>query len=176
MQMLAAGGIPPLTDFARRPDVHNPRGYFEFEPVKATAADTGWVGDAVGKAVKVVHVLLPHLPSGHRYRIVFVDRDLREVLASQRAMLDHLGRRGAALPPGRLADVFTAQVERVLEWAARQQNVALLRVNYRDLIDEPRAQARRINTFLGGTLDEAAMAAVVDPSLYRQRHAAAATW
>ena len=34
MQMLSAGGLPALTDDLREADESNPRGYFEFEPVK----------------------------------------------------------------------------------------------------------------------------------------------
>jgi hypothetical protein len=169
MQMLAAGGMPVLSDRLRAPDDANPRGYFEFEPVKRTAQDNRWVAAAAGKAVKVVHLLLPHLPAGYNYRIVFVHRDLREVLASQRLMLQRSGRRGADLPPERLAEVFAGQVRRALDWAAREPHVAVLRVDYRDVIDDPSAQAKRINSLVAGTLDEALMAGAVDPCLYRSR-------
>ena len=170
MRMLGAGGMPLLTDGRRAPDEDNPRGYFEFEPVKRTAVDAGWVAGAVGKAVKVVHLLLPNLPPGYNYRVLFVHRDVREVLASQRRMLDRTGRRGAELPTGRLAEVFEGQVRRVLGWVARQPHFRLLSIQHRQVIEAPPAQAKRINAFLGGILDEFAMAAVVDPSLYRNRH------
>ena len=171
MQMLSAGGMPLLVDTTRPPDAHNPNGYFEFDAVKRASSNTAWVNAAVGKAVKVVHVLLPHLPPGFQYRVVFAHRDPREVLASQRAMLDATGRRGADLPPARLAEVFARQVRDALGWAARQPRVSLLEVQHRELIRDPAGQAKRINLFLGGALDESAMAAVVDPSLYRQRQA-----
>ena len=169
MQMLAAGGIPALCDDHRRPDPHNPNGYYEFDPVKRTAADASWVAAAAGKAVKVVHVLLPHLPPGYRYRVLFVHRDVREVIASQRVMLDANGRRGADLPPERLAEIFARQVRLAIAWAGRQPDVSMLELRHRDLIQDPAAEARRINRFLGGALDETAMAAAVNPSLYRQR-------
>ena len=169
MQMLAAGGMPVLCDGARPADPHNPKGYLEYEPVKRSASDAGWVREGAGKAVKVVHLLLPHLPPRNSYRVVFVHREAGEVLASQQAMLDAHGRRGADLAPARLAEVFARQVRHALDWAARQPNVALLNVQHRDLIREPAAQARHINRFLGGTLNETAMAAAVDPALYRQR-------
>jgi hypothetical protein len=171
MQMLCAGGMPLLVDATRPPDAHNPNGYFEFDAVKRAASDIAWVKAAVGKAVKVVHVLLPHLPPGYVYRVVFTHRDPHEVLASQRAMLDATGHRGADLPPERLAEVFARQVRNTLDWAARQPHVSLLEVQHRELIHDPAGQAKRINRFLGGALDESAMAAVVDPSLYRQRQA-----
>jgi hypothetical protein len=44
-----------------------------------------------------------------------------------------------------------------------------LDVRYRNVIESPAAEARRVNQFLDGRLNEARMAAAVDPSLYRQR-------
>jgi hypothetical protein len=169
MQMLAAGGMPVLTDAARPPDADNPRGYLEFEPAKRTPRDAGWVAGAAGKAVKLVHVLLPALPPGHEYRLVFMHRDMNEVLASQRAMLEHLGRRGADLSPERLAAAFSEQLRRVREWMAQHPHVLALDVDYHKVIESAAAEARRVNQFLGGALDEAKMAAAVDPLLYRRR-------
>jgi hypothetical protein len=170
MQMLGAGGMPLLTDDHRPPDADNPRGYFEFEPVKRTAQEDGWVAGAVGKAVKVIHLLLPRLPATNRYRVLFIHRDIAEVLASQRRMLDRNGLRGADLSPQRLGELFAAQVRRSLDWAALQPQVQLLSIQHQDLIARPAVEANRINQFLGGQLDETKMAAAVDPSLYRHRH------
>src|SRR5215212_2341111 len=106
MQMLAAGGMPVLAAAVRAPDADNPRGYLEFEAAKRTARDAAWVAGAAGKAVKLVHLLLPDLPQEHEYRVLFMRRDMDEVLASQRAMLARLRRTGADLSPERLADLF----------------------------------------------------------------------
>jgi hypothetical protein len=171
MQMLAAGGMPLLADDARPPDPDNPRGYFEFGPVKRPAGAVDWVAAAAGKAVKVIHVLLPNLPAGYQYRVLFMHRDVREVLASQQAMLRRLGRRGADLPPGRLAELFSQQLRQVREWLATQPHFSLLDVEYRRVVEDPAGESRRANQFLGGHLDEAKMAAAVDPAFYRQRTA-----
>src|SRR5262249_30630691 len=87
MQMLDGGGVPVLTDNIRAADTDNPRGYYEFEPVKATKRDATWLPAARGKAVKMVSQLLYHLPPGETYRVLFLERDLEEVLASQEKML-----------------------------------------------------------------------------------------
>jgi tetratricopeptide (TPR) repeat protein len=206
MQMLAAGGMPVLVDDCRAADESNPRGYFEFERVKNLRADNSWLGEARGKAVKVIVQLLPALAMAHRYRIVYVERDIDEVLASQRRML---GTRDASFPrsawerkseaapaateatlsvterrshaecgnedaPPRIADgqlrrTFTAQATRISAWLDRQPNVELVTVNHRQIIADPAAAATRIALFVGGGLDVAAMAAVVDPRLYRTR-------
>src|SRR5438046_6429896 len=92
MQMLRAGGMPVRTDGFRKADEDNPRGYLEYEPVKRTREDSSWVSDAVGKAVKVVYLLLRDLPDGFDYRVILMRRSLREVLASQSAMLMRSGR------------------------------------------------------------------------------------
>src|ERR1022692_2693155 len=79
MQMLAAGGMPVLAGELRAPDEDNPRGYFEFEPVKRTKRDPAWLREAPGKAVKVVYLLLRDLPAGYDYRVIVMRRDLNDV-------------------------------------------------------------------------------------------------
>lgn len=92
MQMLRAGGMTLLTDRVRPPDEDNPRGYYEFEPVKQTASDPAWLKAAQGKAVKMVFRLLVDLPPDYAYRVVLMTRKLEEVLASQRVMLARSGK------------------------------------------------------------------------------------
>ena len=169
MQMLAAGGMAVMTDQARAPDADNPRGYFEFEPVKTIQNDSSWLDQSAGKAVKMVHLLLMHLPAGRDYRVIFMRRDLDEVLASQRKMLDRKNRAGARLPEAQLKALYEQQIGRVTSWLDAQPNIRVLEVNYRQLIAQPAQIAAQVNAFLGGLLDESSMAAAVDPSLYRNR-------
>jgi len=171
MQMLAAGGAQVLTDGRRGADSHNPRGYFELEAVKHTRSDLSWLAQAEGKAVKVVHLLLPQLPVDREYRVLFMHRDLAEVLASQRAMLQEQGRAGAALPDSKLADIFGKQLAEVLQWLSRNPNFLVLQIQHRNVIEMPLTIAQQIATFLGGDLDPKRMAAAVEPNLYRQRQA-----
>jgi len=169
MQMIEAGGIPALTDSVRTADADNPRGYFEFELVKKIQQDSSWLEQARGKVVKMVHLLLPNLPEGYRYRIVLMVRDHRQVLASQTAMLKRQGKIGANLAPEALAKVFDQQLQRVVHSVTQQKNCTVLRVHYAHVIMNPREQADRITNFLGGNLALNAMASVVDSTLYRQR-------
>src|SRR5258708_29037533 len=87
MQMLAAGGMPILSDGERRADSDNPRGYLEWERIKQLPKDPACIAEAEGKAVKVISQLLLSLPPGHDYRIVFMQRHLPEVLKHPHAML-----------------------------------------------------------------------------------------
>jgi hypothetical protein len=169
MRMLDAGGISALTDALRAPDPDNPNGYFEFEPVKRTKADPSWLNDATGRAVKMVYLLLADLPPGREYRVVFMRRDLREVIASQAAMLERQGKRGGGLAPEQLATMYAAQVDKTLAWLRAQPGFQLLEVDYNRLIADPGPAVEALDTFLGGGLDCAAMQAAVDPALYRQR-------
>jgi hypothetical protein len=169
MQMLAAGGIPVLSDGLRAPDEDNPRGYLEYEPVKATKRDNSWVAAGQGKAVKVVHALLRDLPAAYQYRVILMRRPLAQVVASQRAMLERLGRSGARIPDETLASLLGAQLNSVAEWLRTQPNFRLLELEYYACISHPLDVASEVSAFLDGRADASAMAAAVDPALYRRR-------
>ncbi len=167
MQMLAAGGIEPLTDLRRPADDDNPRGYFEFEPIKKLKHDSAWLVQARGKAVKVISQLLFNLPATQSYRILFMRRDLDEVLASQAAMLVRRGTPAAAQE--KLRDAFSAHLQKLDAWLVQCANMVTRNVDYAALVAHPSHAAAQVNQFLGGGLDVPAMAAAVDPLLYRQR-------
>jgi tetratricopeptide (TPR) repeat protein len=173
MQMLAAGGLPPLTDGKRTPDPDNPRGYLEFEPATRLRDDASWVPQAKGKAVKIVAQLLPYLPASAHCRIVFMHRDLREVIASQQAMLERQGKPRGALGPDELAEVLDRQAADVARAMAARPNARVLHIDYRDAVRQPAETAHRLNVFFGGLLREEAMVAAVDPALHRQKGEAA---
>lgn len=167
MQMLAAGGVPLLADGERAPDADNPRGYLEWAPAKRLPRESAWLAGARGRAVKVVHALVPLLPPGECYRVVLVRRAWPAVLASQEAML---ARRGEAptLAPERLVAVYEAQLGELSAWA-RARRAPLLELAHARLLAEPAAAAAELAAFLGKGLDARAMAAAVAPALQRQR-------
>jgi hypothetical protein len=168
MKMLEAGGLPVLVDNVREADVDNPRGYYEFEPVKALKSDASWVGPARGKAVKMVYLLLLDLPAGHEYRVLFMRRNLDEILASQKAMLDRLGK-ASPLDDAKMAALFRDGLARFDAWVEGRPNFKVLDVSYNAMVTDPAPLAREVDRFLGGGLDLDAMTRVVDPSLYRNR-------
>lgn len=170
MQMLSAGGLPILTDGQREADDDNPRGYYELEAATRLRTDASWLDEAVGKGVKIVAQLLPRLPADHRYRVVFMQRDLEEVLASQEVMLRRRSRETSSLSPERLREAFEQQIRRVKVWLARR-SVPTLFVDYGAALEDPQGTAAALETFLGGDLDVSAMAGAVTRSLYRQRRA-----
>ena len=169
MRMLEAGGIPPMTDEVREADVDNPNGYYEFERIKKVKKDASWMEDARGKAIKAIYMLLYDLPAEYSYKVVFMMRNLDEIVASQDAMLRRLDPDANGMESGLLRKLFTSHLDKVIAWLATQAHFDTLYVRYNDILVNPTANVRRINQFLGGGLDEEAMAAVVDPDLYRQK-------
>ena len=166
MQMLSAGGMPLLTDDHRAADVHNPRGYFEYEPAKRLAADSSWVKAAQGRAVKIIYRLLHHLPSDIDYRIVFLERDLVEVFESQQDMLRSKNHPAALQDRERILSALAAELMETKQWMSHRANMQVLAVPFADVIANPTNWAHEISRFLDG-LDESAMAAAVEPALYR---------
>jgi hypothetical protein len=170
MQMLDSGGVEVVTDHIRTADTDNPKGYYEFEQVKSIKRDTSWLPATRGRAFKMVSQLLYHLPPDEAYRIVFMERDMEEVVRSQEKMLTRLGRTPA--PRGEIMGAYAVHLERLHEWLGQRTNMAVLRVGYNDLVGRPREQAERVREFLGGRADVEAMVKAVDPSLYRNRKGA----
>jgi hypothetical protein len=169
MRMLDAGGVPALTDNVRQADVDNPRGYYEFEPVKRTKEDPSWLDRAPGKVVKMVYRLLYDLPPDHTYHVIFMRRHLKEVIKSQDVMLERRGKAGGKLTDDKLIELFQQQLKEFDDWFTRQPNFKRLDISYNDVLQDPTPAVTALNEFLGGQLNTAAMLKVVEPELYRQR-------
>ena len=171
MGMLAAGGLETVVDGIREADDDNPKGYHELEQVKELdkGGDTSWLDDARGKCLKVISFLLQHLPASHHYKIVFVRRNLQEVLASQRKMLERRGESGGDADDEAMAKMFAAHLTRTERQLAARPNCEVLYVEHRATLDSSREVATQVNRFLGDSLDVEKMTAVVDPQLYRNR-------
>jgi len=170
MSMLAAGGLEVLTDQLRAPDDDNPVGYFELEEVKKLIkGEHSWLARSNGRAIKVISTLLPYLPDGYRYRIIFMRRAIEEVLASQRRMLINRGENPDKVSDDQMAEIFEKDLQQSERWINSQAHATRIDINYRQLIANPRPLVAEINKFLGGGLYEDKMLGVIDPSLYRQR-------
>jgi LPS sulfotransferase NodH len=169
MKMLAAGGVEPLIDNLRAADDDNPKGYFEFERVKQIEHDKAWLADARGRAVKLISALLKHLPPAYNYKVIFMQRAMPEILASQRQMLLRRGEPADTVPDEKMAAMFQKHLAQVESWLAAQPNIETLYVSYNEVMRDPRPNAERINDFLNGSLNADAMTAVADRTLYRQK-------
>ncbi|HAC09671.1 MAG TPA: hypothetical protein DCG14_08465, partial [Phycisphaerales bacterium] len=168
MQMLANGGVPAFSDGNREADEDNPRGYFEHEKSTRLGSDASWVPEARGQAVKIVAQLLPFLPRGERYRVIFMDRDLHEIVKSQRVMLDRMERKGGRLTDARMMSTLVAQVAQIERLLARRPDIDSIFVDYASVLADPAGETRRIADFLGGEFDVDAMVGGVDATLRNQ--------
>ena len=170
MRMLDAGGMQIVSDGEREADDDNPRGYFELERVKDLEEDPdkGWLGDARGKAIKVISHLLRELPDEHFYRVLFMRRDLHEVVASQNKMLQNRGEPNP-IEDARAIELYRKHVVHTKVLLRERPNFALLEVEYRDALAHPADVAARVAGAVRQHLDVEKMSAAVDPSLYRNR-------
>jgi broad-specificity NMP kinase len=170
MMMLESAGIPPLTDHQRSADNDNPRGYYEFERVKKLRqGDKEWLQQAQGKVVKVISALLAYLPQDYHYQVLFMQRALPEILASQKKMLINRGEDPEKINDEEIAQSFKSHLAQVVDWLSNQTNFSTYYVDYNRLLKESEPEVHYINQFLGGKLDESRMLAAIDPNLYRQR-------
>lgn len=169
MRMIEHGGIPVIVDNVRQADEDNPRGYYEFEPVKKTKQDASWVADSPGKCVKMVYRLLYDMPADHHYRVLFMRRNIDEVLKSQEIMLERQGKGGGGLSDDQFKKMFIAEIDKCLNWMTDQPNFEHIEVNYNDMLKDALPLIARIDQFLEGGLNQEKMADVVDPSLWRNR-------
>jgi predicted AlkP superfamily phosphohydrolase/phosphomutase/Flp pilus assembly protein TadD len=165
MQMLKAGGMEILTDNIRENDDNNPKGYLEYEAVKGLSKDNAWLINADGKVVKIISHLLQYLPDTFTYKIIFMQRELVEIIQSQQKML----KKDTSVFPMGLADTFKKQLARTESWLNGQPNMEVLYVNYKDVVEQPEELSENISSFLGSELNIKKMAEAIDGKLYRNK-------
>ena len=170
MKMLVAGGMDILTDNTRIPDDDNPRGYYELEKVKALKnGENEWLSEAQGKAVKIISALLQHLPPQYQYKIIFMRRDLNEILASQKQMLVRRGETTDKIDDDTLGGLFQKHLLQVEKWISQQPNIGVTYVNYNDTLQNPEPDIQKVIQFLDMSLDKSLMQGVPEKNLYHQR-------
>jgi hypothetical protein len=171
MQMLYAGGISIATDHVRKADKDNPKGYYELESVKNLEKymDKSWLNEYKGKAVKIVSLLLPALPLTYNYNVIFILRDLDEVLRSQKKMLTNRGLKSDNLNDGHLKEKYNDHLKFVENYLNHRPQFNVLYISQSDIVNDVTTEVKRIDVFLGGGLNRAAMQTAVDESLYRNR-------
>ena len=170
MRMLEAGGIPALTDELRTPDEDNPNGYYEFEDVKSIEDYSKWIDRAPGHSVKMVYSLLKNLPTDREYRVLFMRRNVDEILQSQKKMLERKGIT-TDIPDAMMKALFERELRQFYSWIPSQTHLKLVNISYNDLLANPEGTIDQINRHFGESLDTEAMVRLVDPGLYRNRAA-----
>ncbi len=170
MKMLDAGGLGTVVDGQRTADDDNPKGYFEDERVKRLheMTEKAWVAEARGKVIKVISFLLKDLPDTNYYKVVFMRRNLDEVLASQNKMLVNRGEPNET-PDERMKELYSTHIKQVENLLEARENFEVIYVDYTTILSDPLDNAIKLNSFLDLNLDTDKMASVVDKNLYRNR-------
>ena len=171
MKILAEGGLSIVTDELRGADDDNPDGYFELETVKQmSSGHVDWLSNAGGKVVKVISALLEFLPAEYTYKVIFMEREIQEILASQRKMLQRRNET-SHIDDAEMEAQFRRHLAVVKPWLVRQPHMEVLYVSYNALMSDPESQCRRVVEFLHTPLDVSRMLAVPNAALYRNRAA-----
>lgn len=165
MQMLDNGGMDILTDNRREADISNPKGYYEYEPVMALHKDNSWLGTAQNKTVKIVAPLLRHLDFQYRYKIIFMKRDLDEVIKSQQKMVG----KDPDTFPVRLYNAYIEQLKAIESWKEKEPGVEMIYVDYKDVLENSENTIEKVEAFIGLKLNQKEMAKCIDKSLYRNQ-------
>ncbi len=169
MKMLAEAGLPILTDALREADDDNPNGYYEFELVKKLPdGQNKWLADANHKVVKIISALLEHLPTNYRYKIIFMEREPSEILASQQKMLANRSEK-SEIGDAEMREQFQKHLAAIKYWLARQPNMEVMYVDYNKMIAKPENYCQAIADFLAIPVDVSKMLAVPNERLYRNR-------
>ena len=173
MKVLVEGGLSVVTDEIRGADEDNPNGYFELEVVKQMSeGKLEWLAEAGGKVVKVISALLEHLPSEYTYRVIFMEREIKEILASQKKMLAHRNEE-PRVDDEEIEAQFRKHLSVVKPWLVRQPNMEVLYVNYNEMMRDAAPFCKRVVDFLGLPLDIERMVSVPSKDLYRNRKVSA---
>ena len=181
MQILEAAGVPPFTDSKRQPDESNRKGYYEHDKVGSllSSPDKFWLRETKGTAIKVVVPLLAALPPRLRkpdsesellhYRILFMERDIEEILQSQTTMLQRLGKSPVANEKAAdISKVYREQERHGKKWCA-SLGVHAMSVSFPALVHDPDEVLPQLASFLGVADKLPNMRSCIDPALHRVR-------
>lgn len=170
MEILKAGGIQSLTDGLREADIDNPRGYFEYERVKKLPeGNYAWLSGAIGKAVKIIAPLLPYLPDNYTYNVIFMKRNMEEILSSQRVMLQRKGQDTQDEVEKEILNLYNENLKSVIKFMNDNTHFSYTFCDYNVILGSPLQSIGQIVNFLDLQLDIKKMVKVVEPTLYRQR-------
>jgi hypothetical protein len=165
MQVLHKAYMPILHDGVRESDISNPQGYFELEAVKGIVADNSFLNDADGKAVKIVAPLPIYMDPKLSYRVIFMRRDIEEILRSQEKMLD----KDQASEREKYRTIYEFHLKKTYRFL-KENNIPFIDINYNELMSNPLEMLDKVREFTGVEATASQLAEVVNPDLYRNRN------
>jgi predicted AlkP superfamily phosphohydrolase/phosphomutase/tetratricopeptide (TPR) repeat protein len=169
MQILDKAGMTLFTDNSRIPDDNNPKGFFEHEAVKRLARDNTWLKETKGKVVKIIAPLLFALPEKFIYKIIFMNRNIHEVILSQQKMLTSEGRAKEGTFSISLNNSFSNILKKVENWRERSHHVEILYIEHKELIKNPVIEINKVKQFLDFEVSAQELSKIIDRNLYRSK-------
>jgi hypothetical protein len=165
MQLINKANIPILSDGKRERDISNPEGYYELEAVKGIVADNSFLKEAPGKAVKIVAPLPLYLDLKLKYKVVFMRREINEILRSQEKMLqkDQVSERE------KFRTIYEFHLKKTYRFLL-ENDIPFIDVNYNALMVESEKEIEKFKDFLNLNVSIQELLEVVRPDLYRNRN------
>lgn len=165
MQIIAKTEIPVLTDGNREKDINNPEGYYELDAVKSIVIDNSFLNDANGKAIKIVAPLPIYLDRQHSYRVIFMRREMDEILRSQEKMLikDQTSERE------KYRTIYEFHLKKTYTFF-HENKIPFVDVNYNNLVADPETELQKLIDFCQLTAPLEVLVKIVNPDLYRNRN------
>ena len=167
MQMLQAGGISIIYDNKRPADEHNPYGYYELEKVKRLEQDNSWIEKCTGKALKILYHLLKYLPETTHYKIIFMQRNLKDVVISQDKMLESYSK-AVLSDNAKVMTLFEEERKQIISWIENKSNMDVLYIEFSDVLADQKKVVLQLSDFLGSNLELQSMQAVINPAILSQ--------
>ncbi len=168
MQILEGAKVTLVFNKDRKADIHNPKGYYELARGKIISVlekNPGYVDRFKGKGfVKITAFGLRFLPKGRKYKIIFIERDMGEILNSMEKMKDgdNLKREEIKGPLVKLINYTRSMLD-------KRDDIEVLYVSYNKIVKNPREEIKKIGEFIGKEFDLDGAVARVDKKLYRNR-------
>jgi len=152
MRMLELGGVKILADSAHREEgdssKFNPHGIWELSNLsdQLQAHDSEWTKN---QAIKIVTPYAIHFPFDRPLKAIFMQRDTTEIITSLLAM----------------KTIWGEDILKSLNFARQSliyNEVPILFIKHKEMVDYPKTTAMRIQDFLGVELDIDSMVKAVD--------------
>lgn len=165
MQLIHKANISILSDGKREKDISNPEGYYELEAVKGIVADNSFLQDATGKAVKIVAPLPLYLDVKMKYKVIFMRREMDEILRSQEKMLqkDQVSERE------KFRTIYEFHLKKTYKFLLENE-IPFIDINYNSLVTDSEKELEKFKQFLELNSSIQELLEVVRPDLYRNRN------
>jgi len=167
MQILHAGDLPCEFDESRKPDINNPKGYFELEGGKIISKlmDGSFPLEKFkGKVIKITAYGIKFLPPG-KYKILYSERNMDEILDSMEKMAKIKDENREET-----RQAFTGLNSMIKKQIMERDDIDYIFVDYNEIMSNPEVGIKKIHEYFEMPEENLEkMISVVDKNLYRNR-------